>query len=264
MTKRIKRDKAYEIVLTIKDDSFIRPPKDAQRNAVLNRALKEFTDDLTHLDRQAAAFVAGELQPGLDDDRTQRELSDVEIMEDWQIPIMQAMAKAVSGRGKEVLEIGYGRGISAAMIQDLGVRSHTIIECNDQVVTDRFLPWKASLDGRDIRLAHGLWQDVIDDMGQFDGIFFHTYPLTTEEYMTYVHESVTFAEHFFTTAAAHLKPGGVFTYFSNEIDSLSRGHQRALLARFSSFSVQIVPLQVPENVMDTWWSNSMAVVSAVR
>ncbi|NIP94473.1 MAG: class I SAM-dependent methyltransferase, partial [Akkermansiaceae bacterium] len=59
-----------------------------------------------------------------------------------------------------------------------------------------------------------------------------TYPLTEEEFVNYVAQSSTFAEHFFDTAAAHLRPGGVFTYLTNEIDSLSRAHQRALLKRF--------------------------------
>ena len=263
MIRRIKRSKAYEVELTIKDDSFIRPPTDAQRNAVLNRALKEFAEDLNHLDKQTATFVRGELNPGLSSDRTQLELSDDEIMESWQEPIMQAMAEAVSGAGKEVLEIGFGLGVSAEMIQKTGPRKHTIVECNDSII-ERFQVWRNGHSDRDIEIVKGLWQDRIDSLGMFDGIFFHTYPLTDEEYMAYVHESVTFAEHFFAHAAAHLRPGGIFTYFSNEIDSLSRGHQRALLNHFSAYLVKIVPLQVPDNVTDTWWANSMAVVSAIR
>ncbi len=263
MTRRIKRSKAYEIEITIKDDDFIRPPTDVQRNAVLNRALKEFAEDLTHLDKQAASFVRGELNPGLSADRTQLDLRDEEIMEPWQEPIMQAMAESVAGADKDVLEIGFGLGVSAEMIQTIGARKHTIIECNDSIV-ERFNAWRTGHADRDIEIVLGLWQDTIGELGLFDGIFFHTYPLTDDEYMAYVHKSVTFAEHFFAYAGAHLRPGGVFTYFSNEIDSLSRGHQRALSKYFSSFSTRIVPLQVPDNVMDTWWANSMAVVSAIR
>ena len=63
----------------------------------------------------------------------------------------------------------------------------------------------------------------------FDGIFFHTYPLNEAEFVEQVAQSSTFAEHFFPVAAEHLNPGGVFTYLTNEIDSFSRPHQRALL-----------------------------------
>lgn len=184
-------------------------------------------------------------------------------MEDWQIPIMRAMAKLVTKKQGRILEIGFGRGIASSMIQEEGVDSHTIIECNDSVV-ERFHEWKSLLPGRDIRLVHGLWQDTIKDLGLFDGIFFHTYPLNMEEYLEYVNGSVTFAEHFFQTAASHLHPGGVFTYLSQEMDSFSRSHQRLLFQHFSSFSVQIIPLNLPTDVKDAWWADSMVVAEAVK
>ncbi len=260
--KRLKRTPALQISLEIKDDDFINPPTPSQRNGLVNKALKEFVDDLEALHDIAGQFVSGGANFDMSD-RTQKTLSEQEIMEDWQIPIMQKMADLITAKGGDILEIDFGRGISSDMIQAKAIQSHTIIECNDFVVKN-FWKWKEQYAEKDIRLVHGLWQDTIDDLGLFDGIFFHTYPLNEEEYMKYVHGRVTFAEHFFATAAAHLKPGGSFTYFSNEIDSLSRSHQRALFEHFSAFSMQIVPLQLPENVQDTWWANKMAVVEAVR
>lgn len=262
MTKRIKRSEKLEISLVVKDDQFIRPPQEAQRNALLNQSLKELVEDLHALDQQAAHFVSGEIQQGLNE-RTQRELSDEEIMEDWQIPIMQKMAKIAGASKGDVLEIGFGRGVSSSFIQEQQVKRHTIIECNDAVVA-RYHDWKQQFLHQDIQLVHGLWQDTIDQLGTFDSIFFHTYPLSPEEYMNYVNASVTFAAHFFATAAKHLKPGGVFTYLTNEIDSLSRAHQRLLFEHFASFSLQVVPLQLPENVKDTWWANSMIVIKAIK
>ena len=246
--------------MLVKDDSFISPPHAAQRNALLNRALNEFVTDLTALDKLAARFVPGATVTDLPD-RSQADLSDEEIMEDWQLPIMQAMAELVAEQHGEVLEIGFGRGVASEMIQAQKVKSHTIIECNDTVV-GRYNDWKKGHPGKDIRLVHGLWQDTIGGLGLFDGIFFHTYPLNEDEYMEYVNGSVTFAEHFFPVAAAHLRPGGVFTYLTNEIDSLSRAHQRLLFKHFSSFSMKVVPLQMPADVKDTWWADSMVVVAA--
>ena len=263
MTRRLKRTNEFEISLTIKDDGFIRPPNEAQRNQLLNRAMKEFGDDLTALDQQAGEFVAGASLPDPLHDRTQRQLGDDEIMEDWQTPVMQAMADMVCGSHGDVLEVGFGRGISADMIQAHGVRSHTIIECNDSVV-ERYHAWQRNFSDRNIRLVHGRWQDTIDQLQRFDGIFFHTYPLNEQEYMAYVHGAVTFAEHFFAVASEHLHPGGAFTYFSNEIDSLGRPHQRALLRHFSSVSLQRLQLDVPADVKDTWWANSMVIVKAVK
>ena len=262
MTKKIKRTENFEIVLEIKTEDFIRPPRDAQRNILLNNALSEFSDNLQALDKIAARFVPGKLHISLDD-RTQKILSDDEIMEEWQIPLMKAMAEVVTETHGNILEIGFGCGVSATFIQEHSVLSHTIIECNDSVV-ERFFKWKELFKENKINLVHGLWQDTIDDLGQFDGIFFHTYPLNEEEYMKNVHGRTTFAEHFFETAAKHLHPGGVFTYFSNEIDSLSRGHQRALLKHFASFSLKMIDLELPDDINDTWWADSMVIVKAVR
>lgn len=262
MTKKIKRTENFEIVLEIKTEDFIRPPREAQRNALLNNALNEFSDNLQALDKLAVRFVTGKPQIALED-RTQKILSDEEIMEEWQIPLMQAMAEVVTESHGDILEIGFGYGVSATLIQEQKVLSHTIIECNDFVVKT-FLEWKELFKDKKINLVHGLWQDTIDDLGLFDGIFFHTYPLNEEEYMKNVHGRTTFAEHFFETAAKHLHPGGVFTYFSNEIDSLGRGHQRALFKHFSSVSLKVINLELPDDINDTWWADSMVIVKAVK
>ncbi len=260
--RRLKRTAQFEVSLMLKDDQFICPPKAAQRNAIVNRALSEFADDLQALDKQASRFVPGQTIVEISD-RTQSELTDEEIMEDWQIPLMQKMVEAVTETGGDILEIGFGRGISADMIQREKIKSHTIIECNDYVV-EKYHSWKKQYPNRDIRLVHGLWQDTVDNLEKFDGIFFHTYPLNEEEYMKYVHGRSSFAEHFFETAARHLHEGGLFTYFSNEVDSLSRAHQRALFRYFSSFTLKIVPLTLPNDVKDSWWADSMVVVKAVK
>lgn len=264
--RRIRRANGYEVNLTIKEDAFINPPRDIQRSAVVNRALKEFAADIEAIDEQAKYFVPGKVDTEIREinDRTHTKLSDQEIMEDWQIPLMQRMSDVICDTRGDILEIGFGRGISSDMIQEHQVKSHTIIECNEQVISDYFEQWKEKFAGNDIRMVKGLWQDTIDSLDLFDGIFFHTYPLNEEEYMKYVQESITFAEHFFPYASSHLKPGGSFTYFSNEIDSLSREHQRLLLKHFSSFSIQTVPLTMPEDVKDIWWANSIVVVKAVK
>jgi guanidinoacetate N-methyltransferase len=263
MTRRIKRQREFELVLDIKDDGFIRPPRDSQRAWLLNRAVSEFVDDLRALDELAGSFV-----PGIEtlqlEDRTQAELDDQEIMEDWQLPLMQAMAQAVSDADRDILEIGFGRGVASTMIQDLGVRSHTIVECNDHIAR-RFEDWRHAFSDRDIRFVHGTWQDTLDSLGEFDGIFFHTYPLNEAEMIEQIGASTTFADHFFPHAAAHLRDGGVFTYLSNEIDSLSRAHQRLLLRHFRKIAMSVVRgLALPDDVRDAWWSDSMVVVSAVK
>ena len=262
MTRKLKRTEAFDLQLEVRDDRFIRPPGEAQRNWLLNRFIREAGDDLQALDAIARRFVHGGNRDLPADMRTAA-LSDEQIMEDWQLPLMEAMAGIAARTGGDVLEIGFGRGVSAGMIQERGVRSHTIVECNESVIA-RFARWRATLPDRDIRIVPGLWQDVIGALGDFDAVFFHTYALDEDEAIELVAGSVTFAAHFFPVAAAHLRPGGVFTYLTNEIDSLSRAHQRLLFAHFRSFRLQRVPLTLPPDVRDAWWADSMVVIEAVK
>jgi guanidinoacetate N-methyltransferase len=262
MTRKLRRHQAYELSLEIRDDAFIRPPHDAQRNWLLNRFLREAGEDLQALDAIARRFVPGG-QRELPADMRDAELSDDEIMEDWQLPLMEAMAGVAARTGGDVLEIGFGRGILAGMIQRAGVRSHTIVECNPYVL-GRFDRWRETLPDREIRIVPGLWQDVIDSLGEFDAVVFHTYALDEDEAVELLSRSVTFAAGFFPVAAAHLRPGGVFTYLTNEIDSLGRAHQRLLFDHFSDIRLQRVPLTLPPDVRDAWWADSMVVIAAVK
>jgi guanidinoacetate N-methyltransferase len=263
MTRKLRRSPDFDITLEVKNDAFIAPPRPAQRNWLLNRAVAELAQDLTELDGLAKRFV-----PGLDAvqiaDRSQAELADDEIMEDWQIPLMKAMAEVVTETRGDILEIGFGRGVSASFIQECGARSHTIVECNPAVI-ERFAAWRAGYPGREIHLLAGKWQEVTGQMGQYDGIFFHTFPLDEQEYLEQAVNSVTFAAHFFPTAAAHLRPGGAFTYMTNEIDSFSRAHQRLLFQYFRSFTLSLLaPLAVPADARDTWWADAMVIVKALK
>jgi len=181
-------------------------------------------------------------------------------MEDWQIPVMREMARAVASEAGDILEIGMGRGIASSFIQEYKPRSHTLVECNDHIV-GRFDEWKAQYPDRDIKMLHGMWQDRLDDMSQYDGLLFHTYPLNEEEFVSQVVKGVTFAEHFFATAASLLRPGGVFTYLTNETDSFSRAHQRALFNHFSEVSLSLIKdLDIPEDTEDALWYPQMVLV----
>lgn len=262
MTRKLKRTTAFELTLDIRDDGFIRPPHEAQRNWLLNRFMREAGEDLQALDAIARRFVPG-ARRDLPDDMRNADLSDEQIMEEWQVPLMEAMAAIAARSHGDVLEIGFGRGVSAGMIQRHGVRSHTVIECNPSVLA-RFDRWRKTFPDRDLRVVPGLWQDVIGSLGDFDAVFFHTYALDEDESVELLANSVTFAAHFFPVAAAHLRPDGVFTYLTNEIDTLGRAHQRLLFEHFSGVRLRRVPLTLPTDVRDAWWADSMVVIEAVK
>ncbi len=261
--KNIVREN-FDLSLRLKNNNFINPPRETQRHWLIGQWLNEAEADLLHLNDIAGKLVPG--SPHKTDllDKIHSEMTDDEIMEDWQRPMMQAMAEQVTASRGDVLEIGFGRGVSTSIIQDLGVKSHTIIEFSDFVIENYFQPWRAKYPEADIRLIKGKWQDVQAQLPDFDGVFFHAVPTNENEFMEYMVNSITFAEHFFPAAAQLLRKGGVFTYLSTEIDSLSRRHQRALFQHFSEISIRRVPLQIPEDTEDMWWANSMVVVRAIK
>ncbi len=204
--------------LRLKDERFIRPPQETQRNWTIQRALDEFSDDLQHLDRTSKRFVRGSERAAMAKDwnsskahydGSQLIIEGQQVMQDWERPLMKAMADVVTESHGEVLEVGFGMGISASFIQQAGVTSHTIIECNHDVAAE-FETWRGQYPGRDIRLVSGRWQDVYQSIGPFDAIFFDTYPLEEEESVQTVINSITFAESFFPIAATLLRKGGVF------------------------------------------------------
>jgi amino acid adenylation domain-containing protein len=263
---------AFGISLEIHDLKFISPPTESQRNWTLQRALDEFVDDLNHLDQVSKRFVpASQRVPILHNwDESNAVYSDTEliiegqqVMQEWERPLMKAMAEAAAATHGDVLEIGFGMGISATYIQESGVRSHTIVECNT-AVAEVFAGWMKQYPERDIRMVSGQWQDVTDQLEQYDGVFFDAYPLSEKDFVEHVINDVTFAEHFFSTAASCLRTGGVFTYYSNEIDSFSRSHQRRLLKYFHSFSLSVVENLSPPADCNYWWADSMVLVKAIK
>jgi amino acid adenylation domain-containing protein len=271
----IRRYPQFEVQLKLKDENFIRPPKEAQRNWLLRRALDELTSDLKHLDVQSRRFIEGSARPRLETvpwgshhaeyDEHNLFIAGQQVMQDWELPLMDAMAKVVTESHGDILEAGFGMALSATCIQKYGCRSYTILEANDEVVK-RFHEWKKQFPGRDIRLIHGRWHDTHHQVPDesMDGVFFDTVPTFEDEYLREVIDNVVMAEDFFPVAARVLRPGGIFTWYTNEIDTLSRRHQRLIQKYFRSFEVTVCrPLYPPEDC-HYWFADSMVVVKAVK
>jgi guanidinoacetate N-methyltransferase len=70
-----------------------------------------------------------------------------------------------------------------------------------------------------MHLFTGFWQDVTPNLasGSLDGILFDTYPLTDEE----IHSNHFW---FFDEAFRLLKPGGILTYYSDEVNHFKANH----------------------------------------
>jgi hypothetical protein len=265
-----RRAAKFEVTFTPTVPFLLAPMSAEPRRFLLDRALDEFVADLCALDEAAATMVPGAPRPRIDTAIDAAEpavvdgtllVSGQEVMQTWEAPLMRALAQAVTVASGSVLEIGFGLGLSAGFVQEIGPSRHVVVEANAD--TARVAEeWARAERLPGVEIVVGRWQDALPDLGRFDGVLFDTYPMDESEVDTYVMRDATFAEHFFAHAAAHLTDEGAFTYYSNEIDSLSRRHQRALLRHFRTFSVHIVDGLRPPADCSYWWAPSMAVVVA--
>ena len=96
---------------------------------------------------------------------------EVIIMMDWEHPVMSASAAYVTEGGGDILEIGFGMGISAGYIQSHSISSHTIIEPHRQMV-EKADEW--SNGKSNVTIISQSWADVTGSLGRYDGIFYDT------------------------------------------------------------------------------------------
>ena len=91
------------------------------------------------------------------------------IMHSWEDSMMKKHAEVVCRNGGDILEIGFGMGISATYIQHQNIKSHTIIEIHP-VIARRAREW--AKDKPNVIIIEADWYDVVDDLKTYDGIFY--------------------------------------------------------------------------------------------
>jgi spermidine synthase len=118
------------------------------------------------------------------------------VMERWETPMLQRQIDLLDVKDKDVLEIGYGMGITSEMIQKAEPKSHTIIECHPQVINYA----KATFPYiNNVNLIGDFWQNVIMSLGKFDRIFYDPH---LDDY-----------DAFFQLVDMKLREDGIFSYF---------------------------------------------------
>ena len=98
--------------------------------------------------------------------------NSVEVMMDWEHPMMSSSAAYVTQNGGDILEIGFGMGISAGYIQSHSINSHTIVENHPQIIP-KAVEWASNKSN--VTIVSQSWYDVKDSIGTFDGIFYDVF-----------------------------------------------------------------------------------------
>jgi len=97
--------------------------------------------------------------------------TDIEVMMDWESPIMEKSAEFICHNKGDILEIGFGMGICADYIQAQGVNSHTIVEIHPQII-DKLKIWAE--DKSNVTIVEGDWNSI-EGLSTYDGIFLDTF-----------------------------------------------------------------------------------------
>ncbi|MFQ6063445.1 MAG: class I SAM-dependent methyltransferase, partial [Methanosarcinales archaeon] len=182
-------------------------------------------------------------------------VGNYQVMQTWEKPIMMALARVVTENGGDILEVGFGLGISATYIQEFGAKSHTILEPHP-VVFKRAQEWKKKYKSDSIILINDFWQNQVDKLPKFDGILYDIYTsdVVVEE------EKVLF--QFFEVAKDLLKDEGILTFFCFRKGFLNEEYQKRLLQHFSSITISMVNgLKPPKDCQ--YWSDSTMIIPKV-
>ena len=94
--------------------------------------------------------------------------NEVNVMMDWERPIMSASAAYVCEGGGDILELGFGMGISANYIQSHSIASHTICEQHPQII-EKAQTWAS--DKPNVTIVTGSWHDNLSQLNTYDGVF---------------------------------------------------------------------------------------------
>ena len=124
--------------------------------------------------------------------------SDIEVMMDWEAPIMEKSAEFICHNKGDILEIGFGMGICADYIQSQDVNSHTIIEIHPQIL-EKLNTWAS--DKPNVTIVEGDWSSITLN-NTYDGIFLDTFGDNN-------------LNNFKDFALAKIKSGGKITYWNN-------------------------------------------------
>jgi len=182
-----------------------------------------------------------------------------QIMQEWETSYMEELARVATSNGGDILEVGFGMGISAGFIEkSKRIKTHTVIECHPAMIANAKERFSKEIKGGRFILVEGFWEDVVKKIPDksFDGIFFDSCPLDKEV------ELFQFLP-FFKEAFRLLKDNGVFTYFSDEASQISDFHRRELKkAGFKNIEFEVCAVNPPNDCL--YWKHDTIVVPIIK
>ena len=162
-------------------------------------------------------------------------IGDEYVMHEWERPLIRRMVEDLKLTPDDrLLEIGFGMGISASILQEFGPASHTIVEPHPQVLVQAER-WKG--ERTNIQLHPGYWQQLDARAQRFSAIFFDPF---SDDMTAVDDENLRFLEF---AAQSLLGDGGRLALFCIR-PLLALEYQRVMFEHYRRVeisSVQVAP-----------------------
>lgn len=159
--------------------------------------------------------------------------NNLPVMMEWEKDIMKHDASIICKNGGNILNIGFGLGIMDSYIQTYNPKSHWIIESHPDVYNKMVKDgW---LEKPNVKVIFQPWQEILEDLPKFDGIYFDTWredPFLFDDYVSRI-----------------LNKGGIYSFFNNpripkkKINPLT--HQ--LLTNYFDITTHPIKINPPKN-----------------
>lgn len=151
------------------------------------------------------------------------------VMMEWERDWMKKSADIVCSNGGDILNIGHGLGIVDSYIQEHNPTSHWIIEPHQDVINHmKETNWFSKAT-----VIKSRWQNVINDLPTFDGIYFDTWSDNFDDFKNGLISRLPYL----------LNKGGIFSYWVNtntkDLTIIELCKKLGLDIRYERFDVEI-------------------------
>jgi len=151
------------------------------------------------------------------------------VMMNWESEWMKRSAGIVCQNNGDILNIGFGLGIIDTFIQSHNPSSHTIVEAHPDIYAKMLKEgWQ---DRPGIKIIHGRWQDIKNELTQYDGIYFDTY------------RDYGFIDQLIPLVKTILKPNGIFSYWEGRYNSYIDPAVTSALVKDFDYSFETLKLK---------------------
>lgn len=151
--------------------------------------------------------------------------------------LMQFTAKFLlnNKNNLDVLEIGYGLGIFAEAVQDIGFKTYTTVEIHPELI-QKAKHWKDTVNNdQKIKIVEDAWQNSLDSFSKYDCIMYDSCPPPGYDEKDFDNIINVICKFF-------LKKGGRFSFFCSGVE-IKRSRLELINSYFDNIKVMKYTLE---------------------